>query len=107
VGKVSDRCFKAKPIQLIIKGMRNRLRGMRCADALLRAQAPARVRCRSTRAAAGVGEPDRAASWNAKTWRRTNPIATNTQSRNGHVHSPTRLSSASPKKITMQSMSGR
>ena len=29
---------------------------MRCADALLRAQAPARVRCRSTRAAAGVGD---------------------------------------------------
>jgi hypothetical protein len=48
-----------------------------------------------------------ASSWKLKTCRRTNPIATITHSRNGHVHDPTRPSSVSPKKIAMQSMSGR
>src|SRR6516162_3720384 len=45
--------------------------------------------------------------WKLKTCRRTKPIASNTQNRNGHVHQPTRPSSVSPKKTTMQSMSGR
>ena len=110
LGKVSDRYLKAKPIQLTIKGKRNKARGTRSVSAILRPQPGVRVRCRSTReaAAAGIGEASGCeASWNAKTRRRTNPMATSTHSRNGHVHNPARLSSASPKKTTMQSMSGR
>jgi hypothetical protein len=102
--------LKAKPIQLMIKGKRNKARGTRSVSAIRRWQPGVRVRCRSTReaAAVGVGKASGcAASWNAKTRRRTKPMATSTHSRNGHVHNPARLSSASPKKTTMQSISGR